>query len=467
MDAMTPLDAAFLALEDADPNAGLHIGSVGIFEGPPPSHARFVAGMERKLSAVPRYRQRLRTVPLSLGPPVWVDDPEFDIAYHARRTALPAPGDDAQLRRLVGRVMSHRLDRGKPMWEAWVIEGMTGNRWALLSKVHHCLVDGISGTDLLATMLDLSADAPLPPAVPWQPRGGPSSLRLVADAVGRQAVEPLRLGAALARSARSPRSALTSAGRFARGAAQYVGAVRPIEETSLWGPVSPHRRVRWAKVSMDDIAAIRERHGGSVNDVALAAVCYGLRELLLTRHEEPGRHAVRTLVPVSTRARGEESIRDNRVSAMLLDLPVHLCDPVEQLHAIRHDLGRLRWSGEPAAGAALTRASAHVPYGLLAPLLRMAFRFPQHQLTTVTTNVPGPPFPLYAFGSRMVEAYPYVPVADRLRLGIAMFSYCGEMTFGITSDAAKVPDADVLVTGIENGFARLLGEPAKVSLSVI
>jgi diacylglycerol O-acyltransferase len=218
---------------------------------------------------------------------------------------------------------------------------------------------------------------------------------------------------------------------------------------------------------MDDIAAIRERHGGTVNDVALTAVCHGLRELLHARQEHPGRHAVRTLVPVSTRAPGDESIRDNRVSAMLLDLPVHLDDPVDQLHAIRHDLARLRWSGEPAAGAALAQASTHVPYEILAPMLRMAFRLPQHQLTTVTTNVPGPSFPLYAFGSRMVEAYPYVPVADGLRLGIAMFSYCGEMTFGITSDAAQVPDADVLATGIENGFALLRGEPAKVSLVVI
>lgn len=463
MESMTPLDAAFLALEDADPHAGLHIGSVGIFEGPAPAHDDVLHGFERKLHLIPRYRQRVRTVPLSLGTPVWVDDDEFDVRYHVRRTALPAPGDHALLQRLVGRLMSHRLDRDKPLWEAWVIEGLPDGRWALLSKIHHCMVDGVSGTDLLAVMLDVTADATLPPFQPWQPLPGPSTSRLLADALLRQVLEPVRLAPGVVRALRSPRSSATSAGRLLRGVAQYLVELMPTDNNSLSGWAGSHRRWRTASASFDDLKAVRAAFGGTLNDVALAAVTSGLRDLLLFRREEPGRHSVRTLVPVSTRAPGEEGIRDNRVSAMLVDLPVHISDPVDQLIAVRREMLRHKYIGEAAAGAVLTRAARHLPFEVVEPALRVAFRMPQQYLTTVTTNVPGPPFPLFAFGRRMEAAYPYVPLGDRLRIGIAMFSYCGQMTFGVTTDAATTPDADVLVTGIERGVAALVARARKAS----
>ena len=456
MESMNPLDAAFLALEDADPHAGLHIGSVGIFEGPPPPHEDVLRGLDRKLPLVPRYRQRVRTVPLSLGPPVWVDDEEFDVRYHVRRTALPAPGSHELLQRLIGRVMSNRLDRDKPLWEAWVIEGLPDGRWALLSKIHHCMVDGVSGTDLLAVMLDISPDAQLLPAQVWQPEPAPSTTRLVVGAMAHQALEPVRLVPGLVQAARTPRSSVAASARFLRGVAQYLVEVRPTERTSLSGWAGSHRRWRTTVASFDDLKLVRNAFGGTLNDVAVAAVTSGLRDLLLSRHEQPGRHSVRSLVPVSTREPGEEGIRDNRVSAMLVDLPVHLSDPVDQLVAVRREILRHKYIGEAAAGEVVTRAARHVPFEIVGPLLRTAFRMPQQYLTTVTTNVPGPPFPLYAFGRRMEAAYPYVPLGDRLRIGIAMFSYCGQMSFGVTADAATMPDADVLVTGIERGVAALV-----------
>lgn len=456
MDAMSALDAAFLLLEDADPHSGLHIGSVGIFEGPAPTHDRFTEGIQRRLSLVPRYRQRVCAVPFALGPPVWVDDETFDINYHVRRTALPHGADDAALRRLVGRVMSHRLDRDKPMWEAWIVEGLPDGRWALLSKVHHCLVDGISGTDVLAVMLDLTPDAEWPPPADWVPQTPPSSATLVAHAITQQVREPFALAAAGLRAARSPRSAFRASAVVARGVATLGSAVVPVGRTSLTGEASSHRRYRFAAVPFADMQTVRRELGGTINDVALAAVTSGFRDLLEARGERPAKHSIRTLVPVSTRAPGDEGIRDNRVSALLLELPVWLADPVEQLKAVQVRMAQLKASGEAEAGAWTTRAAQHLPFEAVASTLRTAFRLPQRSLTTVTTNVPGPAFPLYAFGCRMLHAYPYVPIGDRLRLGVAMFSYDGEFSFGVTSDAATTPDVDVLVQGIVRGVEALV-----------
>lgn len=456
MDAMSALDAAFLVLEDADPHAGLHIGSVGIFEGPAPTHEQFTEGISRKLALVPRYRQRIRRVPCSLGAPVWVDDEHFDVNYHVRRTALPNPADDAVLRRLVGRVMSHRLDRDKPLWEAWVVEGLPEGKWALLSKVHHCLVDGVSGTDVLAVMLDLSPDAQLPAPDGWAPQRGPSGTRLVAEAVAHQLREPLALAEGTVRVLRSPREAVRTSYTLARGLAALGSAAVPVLATSLNGHAGGHRRYRFAAVPFADLQAVRHVYGGTINDVALAAVTAGFRELLETRGERPGKHAVRTLVPVSTRAPGEESIRDNRVSALLMDLPVWLSDPVDQLRAVQVRSAQLKSSGEAGAGAWATQLAQHLPFEAVQSSLRAAFRLPQRSLTTVTTNVPGPQFPLYAFGRRMLHAYPYVPIADRLRVGVAMFSYDGEFSFGVTTDAETTPDADTLVDGITRGLQALV-----------
>ena len=455
MDRMSPLDAAFLELEDADCHASLHVASVGIFEGPAPTYDELLAAFAGKLPLVPRYRQRARRVPLELAEPVWVDYPGFDPRYHVRHTALPAPGSAAQLEELVGRLMSTRLDRDHPLWEAWLVDGLADGAWALVSKVHHCLVDGVSGTDLLTVMFDLTPEPSPPVPDGWDPAPEPSDLRLLVDAVGDAVRQPVRAAADAVRLVRSPRAAAGRVAASARGLAGYATALRPSGRTSLRGPLHAPRRWTVVRASVEDVRVVRRAYGGTFNDVVVAAVSTGFRELLLSRQEEPPAQGIRTLVPVNVRKPGEESILDNRVSAMVADLPVHLPDPVERHAEVRRRLERLKHSGETAAGVAVTALARYAPFELLGAGLRAVFRGPQWYLTTVATNVPGPPFPLYVLGRRMLEAFPYVPIGDKLRVGVSNFSYCGQLTFGLTADRDSVPDLDVLARGIEAGIADL------------
>ncbi len=456
MERMSPLDAAFVELEDEDPHSGLHVASVGIFEGPPPPHGEFVTAYAGRLPLVPRYRQKMRRVPFGLATPVWVDDSDFEITYHVRRTAVPSPGGEAELRPLVSRVLSSRLDRDRPLWETWVIEGLENDAWALVSKVHHCLVDGVSGTNLLTVMLDVAPEPAPPPPDEWVPAKEPSDLRLVADALAHHVREPVDLARAAVGAVRRPADTTRRALTTARGLLGYARAVVPTSVSSLSGPLGRPRDHVWARASLADVAVVRHRFGVTVNDVVLAAITSGFRELMLGRGERPGSRSIRSLVPVSVRRPGEEGIYDNRVSAMLAELPVDVDDAVERLREVRHRLVRLKLSGEAPAGETVTSLARYAPYELLAVGLRTAFRFPQHYLTTVTTNVPGPPFPLSACGRRMIEAFPYVPIADRVRIGVAIFSYCGNLTFGITGDHASSPDLEVLAAGVEDGLAELV-----------
>ncbi|WP_409329603.1 wax ester/triacylglycerol synthase family O-acyltransferase [Trujillonella humicola] len=453
---MSPLDAAFLQLEDAQPGTSLAIGSVAVFEGPAPRFAEFRAVLAGRLPLIPRYRQLAREVPLDLGPPVWVDAPAFDLDDHLRRSLLPPPGGDRELAALVGRVMSAPLDRSRPLWEYRLVDGLAGGRWALLSKVHHCMVDGVSGTDLYRVVLDTT---PQPaPGVPdrWCPREPPSALRLASLA----ALDLARLPAAqlrgLASLARHPVSVGRLAGATARGAAALATALRPTSRSSLTGPLSGSRRFALARGSVDDVAAVRHRLGGTFNDVVIAAVTAGFRELLIGRGERPTGHRIRSLVPVDVRAPGEESIRDNRVSCMLADLPVDVADPAERLAAVRELFGRLKAEHEAEAGAVLVRLAGAEPFAALAPGLRLVWHLPQRNITTVTTDVRGPSEPLYALGRRCVEMIPYVPIASRLRTGVAVFSYAGQLTVGITGDAVSATDVWALARGTERGLAELV-----------
>src|SRR5579862_7562410 len=324
-DRLSPLDASFLHIEDDVSH--MHIASVALFEGPPPPFADLVAMVAGKLSLVPRYRQVVKFVPLQMGRPVWVDDPHFSIDYHLRHTAIPFPGSEGQLRALVGRVMSQQLDRSKPLWEIWMAEGLGDGRWALLSKTHHALVDGVSGTDLLAVIMDTTPQ-PSPPVVDdWVPRPAPSGAGLVLAAATGLARSPYEQLRALRASTRVPRHALSRAGEVARGLSSMAGIVRPTPISSLNGPLGPHRRYAWAATTVDDIKRVRKGLGGAFNDVVLASITNGFRELLRSRGESVDR-VVRTLVPVSVRARdpGAMAVGDgtfqNKVSAMFAALPV-------------------------------------------------------------------------------------------------------------------------------------------------
>jgi len=459
-DRLSPLDASFLHVEDDVSH--MHIGSVAVFEGPQPPFADLVDMVESKLDLVPRYRQRVRFVPLELGRPVWVDDEHFNLEYHLRHTALPKPGGETELRRLVGRVMSQQLDRARPLWEIWVVEGLEDGRWAMVAKTHHALVDGVSGTDLLAVIMDQSANAERPARLrEWTPQPAPSSLQLMADSLENVVRSPYEQMRALRAQTRMVRRVLAYAMEVVGGLVALGGLVRPTPISSLNGPLGPHRRYAWASTSVEDIKRVRKAFGGTFNDVVLASITNGFRELLLSRDEDVER-VVRTLVPVSVRPRDAsgkaigDGTFENRVSAMFAELPVDVEDPVLRLELISEQMKDLKESRQAVAGEALTSMSGFAPPMLLALGMRLATRAAQRNVNTVTTNVPGPQFPLYAAGRRMLRAFPYVPLAGQVRLGVAIFSYDGEVNFGITGDYDTTEDIDVLAGGIEDGMTQML-----------
>jgi diacylglycerol O-acyltransferase / wax synthase len=459
VDRLSPLDASFLHIEDSVSH--MHIASVGIFEGPKPAMEDIVAMIESKLSLVPRYRRVVQHVPLELGRPVWVDDPHFNIDYHLRHTALPSPGGEAELRKLVGRVMSQPLDRAKPLWEIWVVEGLEDGHWAVLYKTHHAMVDGVSGTDLLALMMDTSPDPVATVPVDWEPEAAPSGLQLAAQASLDLLRSPYEQMRALRSAVRLPRQALEQSREVIQGLSAMVGLVRRPPFSSLNGPLGPHRRYAWASTVVTDIKAIRRELGGTFNDVVLAAITNGFRELLVHRGESVDR-VVRTLVPVSVRARDErgravgDGTLQNKVSAMFAELPVSIADAAERLHAVSRQMEGLKESKQAVAGEALTSMSGFAPPMLLALGMRVSSRLAQRNVNTVTTNVPGPQIPLYACGRQMLKAFPYVPLAGQVRIGVAIFSYNGEVNFGVTGDYDTTPDLDVLCRGIEDGVQQLL-----------
>jgi len=459
METMSALDASFLHLEDGVSH--MHIGSVSIFEGPAPAFDDVAAMVAAKLHLVPRYRQVVRFVPMDLGRPVWADDPHFNLEYHLRHTSLPAPGGDDELRRLVGRVMAQQLDRSKPLWEIWMVEGLDRDEWALVSKTHHCMVDGVSGTDLLTVIMDASPEMPTRFAEPWEPEPAPSGTQLALQAVVDMARSPYEQLRAVRSATRLPRQAVGQVREVGHGLRAMAGVVRPTPLSSLNGPISPHRRWVSASTRVDDIKRVRKGVGGTFNDVVLAAITGGFRALLLARDESVDR-VVRTLVPVSVRARDAsgraigDGTYENKVSGMIAELPVGLADPVERLQSIHEQMDGLKESKQAVAAEALTSLSGFAPPVLLALGTRLGSRVAQRNVNTVTTNVPGPQMPLYAAGRRMLHSYPFVPLAGQVRIGVAIFSYDGQVGFGITGDFDSAPDIDVLAKGIETAMSDLL-----------
>jgi WS/DGAT/MGAT family acyltransferase len=461
---LNSLDAAFVDAEDQDQNASFAIASIAVFEGPAPSYEEFLTAIAGRLPLVPLYRRKLRKVPFNLGPPVWVDDPNFDLRYHVRHTALPAPGGEQQLRRLMARVMTQRLDRAYPLWEYWLVEALAGGRWALISKVHHCMVDGVSGTDLYRVIFDASPESPPLPVADDRPvPPEPSGLELAARAALNGALLFLHQGGAIRRAFAHPELAVRQAADTLRGVAKMAGALPPATASSLSGPIGRQRRYTWARASLHDVKTIKNELGGTVNDVFLAAISSGFRALLLARGEEPTPSVLPSLIPVSLRSAGEESIYENRVSALVANLPVDIADPAERLGVIRMQMLGLKASNESMAGEALVSLRGYTPFALASWFVRLAFSIPQREIVTVATNVPGPQQPLYGLGRRLVEIIPYVPIATTLRTGVSIFTYCGQVTFGITGDYTTTPDIDVLARGIEDGISELLAAASGIS----
>ena len=465
MDRLTPLAAAFLEAEDVDPQASLAIGSLAIFEGPPPDFDEFVGVIEGRLPLVPRFRHKVRRAVFDLAAPAWVDATDFDIRAHVRRTALPPPGGAQEISELFSTVMSRRMDRSRPLWEYWFCEGLPDGRWALLSKIHHSMVDGVSGTDLYRLLLD---PTPSPGAsVPdtWTPTASASALSFAAAAALEAASSPAHVVRAAIGAVGAPRRVADAALASTQGLWKLAAALRPVHASSLTGPLSGRRRYAWTTASLTDIRRVRSAYGVTVNDVALCAVTGGFRRLLLQRGETPDAHALRSLVPVSMRAPGEESIPDNRVSLMLPYLPVDVADPFERLQVVHERILALKTSHEPEAGDSITSLAELGPYAPVAEGIRLGLRLPQRHIATVTTNVPGPRQPLFALGRELLELLPYVPIADRVRIGVAIFSYRDALTFGLTGDEEGAPDLDFLAEGISESVDELVNAPISRALS--
>lgn len=464
MDWMSPMDASFLHIEG--PMNPMHIGGVSIFEGPAPPFEELEEMVDGKLGLVPRYRQKVRFVPLGVGRPVWVDDPHFNLSYHLRHSALPSPGTDEQLRRTAARIFAQRLDRGKPLWEIWMLEGLSENRWALLSKVHHCMVDGVSATDLMSIMF--GGDSPASGGA-WDPEPEPSGAELLVRTLTRRTLNPSEQLRTVRAAARAPRQTLEQGRDLLRGIASSARVLSPLGGSSLVGPVGPHRTWSWAQVRLSDVKSVRASLGGTVNDVVLAIVSGGLRDLLESRGESVVDRTVRTLVPVSVRRPGERGVYNNRVSAMFAELPVGIADPAARLEALRAQMDGLKQSKQAVAGDVLTSLSGFAPPMLLALGARIAARSPTLGLQTGVTNVPGPQQPLYTLGRRLLESYPYVPVIGKVRISIAIFSYDGGLYFGVTGDYDSSSDIDVLTAGVERSIAELIAplEPSRTGRSQV
>ncbi|WP_245821040.1 WS/DGAT/MGAT family O-acyltransferase [Geodermatophilus pulveris] len=454
---MSPTDAGFYYAESED--TPLHVGSVAVFEGPAPSYGDVVRLLMGKLPLVPRYRQRVRRVPLDLGRPLWVDDPHFQVLYHVRHTAVPSPGGEEQLRNLAGRVLGQRLDLAKPLWELWLVEGLADGRWALISKVHHCMVDGVAGTDLMQLLFDLTPDAVHAEPQDWTPQRGPSSLGVAAGAVQDALTHPLRELTRL-----SGAGGVRGAGRSAVAAGRSLAATVPAvtrqlatpTARSLNGPIGPHRRWAWADADLEDLRAVRTALGGTVNDVVLAAITRGFRDLLDGRGSLRDGLVVRSMVPVSVRQADQRGQLDNQVSAVFVDLPVAERDPVARLDSVRRQMDEHKRLMQAVDARSIIAMGDFVAPTLLSLGVRAAMAAGQVWYQAVTTNVPGPRVPLYVLGRRMCSAHAYVPIAGGTRVSIGIFSYLSSMTFGINADFDAFPDIDVLSRGICAGLAELL-----------
>ena len=457
MERMNALDAEFLHLEDGIGH--MHIGAVCVFADPPPSYEDIAGMIAAKLQLIPRYRQRVRSVPLELGRPIWVDDPHFALAYHIRHTALPAPGDDASLCRLMGRIMSQPLDRDRPLWETWLVEGLDGGRWALVFKVHHCMVDGIAGVGLLRALLDLEINTKVGDPEPWEPQSEPGAVLKVLDAWGALATSVVSSVRGVPRALTHPSDTIRSAVGTARGIARFAGDLGATPPLSIEGSIGPHRTWAQSSASLEDVRTIRSVFGGTINDVVLAAVSGGYRELLLSRGEDADRALVRSLVPVSTRHDDSHGVPDNRVSTLLYDLPVQIADPVERLELVHEQMTKLKASHMAEAGETVAAIGNLAPPMVVGAVSRMTIRafhrLPQRSINTVTTNVPGPQFPLYCLGHEMLEYRPFVPISHGFRVSTAILSYNGRLFFGVTGDYTTASDVNVLAVAASAGISQL------------
>jgi diacylglycerol O-acyltransferase len=457
-DRLSSLDVTFLYLEE--PTTPMHVGGLAIFQPPEEGldYDGLVSLIEHRIGQVPRYRQKIKWVPGHLANPIWVDDPDFDVTFHVRRSALPRPGSEAQLRELVGRLMSRRLDRSRPLWEMYLVEGLEGGRVAIITKTHHAMVDGISAVDIGQVILDVT---PTPRDVPdqlWMPEAVPGGVGLLLGA----RTEVVRRPSAALDTARigllDLRATVTKvAGTVSGLMAMARTAARPAPGSPLNVTISEQRRIGLARTELDDYKRVRKAHGGTVNDVVLATVAGALRGWLLSRGEAvTGGSTVRAMVPVSVRTGDEQGALGNRVSSYLVDIPIGEPDPVVRLSQVSFAMKAHKESGQSVGADAIVALSGFAPPTLHALAAQVATGMTRRLFNVVVTNVPGPQFPLYAGGAQMLDMFPVVPLAKGQAMSIGLTSYNGGVFFGLNADRDAMADIDVVGSLIEESLAELV-----------
>jgi WS/DGAT/MGAT family acyltransferase len=455
-DRLSPLDVSFLYMEEL--TTPMHVGGVVIFEVPENGfdYERLVGLIRDRISLVPRYRQRVRWVPGHIANPVWADDEQFDVTYHVRRSALPRPGTDDQLNELVARIMSRPLDRTRPLWEMYLVEGLEDNRFAVLTKTHHAMVDGATAVDIGQVILDPSPEPRDLPEDTWRPLREPSSAELVAGAVNE--------------IARSPKAVLdtvrgglidvqATVGQLGRGAVGLASAVRtmalPASSSPLNASIGGARRYATTETDLAKLKTIKRAHGGTINDIVLTILAGALRSWMMTRGEPvTPRSSIRAMVPVSVRTPGDAS--GNQIAAFLCDLPVGEPDPVIRLQRIRFEMDMLKETGQMLGATALVGVASFTPPTVHSLGARVVSGLSRRVYNVVITNVPGPQFPLYAGGALMLAAYPVVPLARGQAVSIGLTSYDGGVFFGLNADREAMPDVEVLAQCIDDAIDEML-----------
>jgi WS/DGAT/MGAT family acyltransferase len=455
-DRLTALDSTFLHLEEHSA-AHMHVALVMVFEGEAPTLQEFIDHVVNRLHLVPRYRQRLAFVPFGQGRPVWTDDPHFNPSYHIRHTALPKPADETALKRLAGRLFSQRLDRSKPLWEMWLVQNMSGGRFALIAKTHHALVDGISGVDITTVLFDAAREpaAPTAPPTPWSAKPLPGRAKLLGEALMERSTVPaemVRGGRALLRT---PRRALgqVKEGLASIGATTLTGISAPAPPSPFNVPIGPHRRYSFLDADLGTLKAVKDSLGGTLNDTVLTTVTLALGRYLRSHGHDTDGLVLKAMVPVSVRTRAQRGALGNQVAAMWAPLPVGVENPAECLHKIAAAMEELKSGGQAVGAQVLTNLAGFAPPTILSQAARLQARQPFFNL--VITNVPGPQFPLYVLGRRLEVLYPVVPLAQRQALGIAVMSYDGHLGFGLLGDYDALPNIEEIVLDLRWAITTL------------
>ncbi len=454
MDRLSSVDASFLAQERE--GSHMHIGGLMIFEGPAPSREDFAAHLESRLHLVPRYRQKVSFPRFEMGRPLWVDDPSFNIGYHVRHAALPEPGSVEQLRLLAGRIFSQRLDRSKPLWELWLVEGYQRDKFVIINKTHHSLVDGVSGADLTTVLFDTQRHGTEVPAPEreWSPSPEPSDAGVVARGVGDLAVTPLSLARGALAAATSPGRTIDRAREAVAGLGEVAwGGINPAPQTPLNGPIGPHRRMTWARVPLADLKEVKNHLGGTVNDVFLAVISGALHSWLRSRGVRTEGLEIRSAVPVSVRAPGDAGSMGNQITIMIGRLPTFADEPIERMRLVKDSMKDLKESKQALGAEVIASLEDFAPPTIFARASRLHFSTRMYNL--LTTNVPGPQFPLYLLGTEMLELVPIAFLAPDQRLAVAAMSYNGSVALSLIGDYDGMPDIEALADLVIEEVAAL------------